>query len=451
MKTRRSSGFVLPLLLLFTTGLLLAVAHSKVADSVSVQLQIEQRKSTTPLKIYWRQVNEGFTESQSTASKILPGKQTISLWFRPGPDLSQIRLDVDAHPEATISVSRLRVVRDNCLLPVSKWCVADWTGVDPISVHDAEVFKNQTLVITTLGQDPYLIWDFPTGLSSRKKPLLNNILVVTGLFLAYGLVIGLWFSGEIAKLAPAVLRSLPVLFVYPIMIGLQYLSEPFFKEMFLERAVFLFSAILFLVLILGQVMRGQSLLGRSLRITIFVVFGSIVAIDISFHLGFIGSWRYGSETAAYHWKLGRSFDSNYQNSSLKYERDLATLDHDLQLSGRALSDVATSVYLASTTKLSVVNPLPHHRIARRSLTNSDIEVLCDKHSSWETIREILARLKVDYVVINRDRKNPNVVRACSGLRTDQLMQRFEGSFRQVYDGEFLSAYQVLMSAPQSET
>jgi len=444
MKTRRSSGFVLPLLLLFTTGLLLAVAHSKVADSVSVQLQIEQRKSTTPLKIYWRQVNEGFTESQSTAANILPGDQTISLWFRSGPDLSQIRLDIDAHPEETISVSRLRVVRDNCLLPVSKWCVADWTGVDPISVHDAEVFKNQTLVITTLGQDPYLIWDFPTGLKSQKKPLLNNILVVTGLFLAYGLVIGLWFSGEIAKLAPAVLRSLPVLFVYPVMIGLQYLSEPFFKEVFLERAVFLFSAILFLVLILGQVMRGQSLLGRSLRITIFVVFGSIVAIDISFHLGFIGSWRYGSETAAYHWKLGRSFDSNYQHSSLKYERDLVTLDHDIQLSGRALSDVATSVYLASTTKLSVVNPFPHHRIARRSVTDSDIDALCDKDSSWQILREILARLEVDYVVINHDRENPNVVRSCSSLRTDQLMQRFQGSFRLVYDGEFLSAYQVLM-------
>ena len=444
MKTRRSSGFVLPLLLLFTTGLLLAVAHSKVADSVSVQLQIEQRKSTTPLKIYWRQANEGFTESQSTAANILPGEQTISLRFRAGPELSQIRLDVDAHPEATISVSRLRVVRDVCLLPVSKWCVADWTGVDPISVHDAEVVKNHTLVITTLGQDPYLIWDFPTDLKSRKKPLLNNILVVTGLFSAYGLFIGLWFSREIAKLAPAILRSLPVLLVYPIMIGLQYLSEPFFKEMFLERAVFLFSAILFLVLILGQVMRGQSLLGRSLRITIFVVFGSIVAIDISFHLGFIGSWRYGSETAAYHWKLGRSFDSNYQHSSLKYERDLVTLDHDIQLSGRALSDVATSVYLASTTKLSVVNPLPHHRIARRSLTNSDIEVLCDKDSSWEILREILARLEVDYVVINHDRENPNVVRSCSSLRTDQLMQRFQGSFRLVYDGEFLSAYQVLM-------
>jgi len=273
---------------------------------------------------------------------------------------------------------------------------------------------------------------------------LNNILVVTGLFLAYGLVIGLWFSGEIAKLAPAVLRSLPVLFVYPIMIGLQYLSEPFFKEMFLERAVFLFSAILFLVLILGQVMRGQSLLGRSLRITIFVVFGSIVAIDISFHLGFIDSWRYGSETAAYHWKLGRSFDSNYQHSSLKYERDLVTLDHDIQLSGRALSDVATSVYLASTTKLSVVNPFPHHRIARRSVTDSDIDALCDKDSSWQILREILARLEVDYVVINHDRENPNVVRSCSSLRTDQLMQRFQGSFRLVYDGEFLSAYQVLM-------
>jgi len=170
----------------------------------------------------------------------------------------------------------------------------------------------------------------------------------------------------------------------------------------------------------------------------------VLSIDFAYRFGWISSWRFGSEPNEYHWQLGRSFNQNYLNSSLKYRRDLAILNHDSRLSGRALSDVATSVYLAATTRLFVVNPLPHHRIARRSVTDSDIEALCDKDSNWETIREILARLEVDYVVINRDRENPNVARSCLGLRTDQLMRRFQGGFRQVYDGEFLSAYQVLM-------
>ena len=61
--------------------------------------------------------------------------------------------------------------------------------------------------------------------------------------------------------------------------------------------------------------------------------------------------------------------------------------------------MATSVYLASTTKLSVVNPFPHHRIARRSVTDSDINALCDKDSSWEILREILARLEDGEVTV----------------------------------------------------
>jgi len=442
MKTWACPTYVGPLSLLFVIGLMLAVVYSVTADSVSVRIEIEQRKSITPLKIYWRKAGDGFSESQSVAANLSSWEQKIGLTFKGDSDLAQIRLDIDAPFGETIFVSELRIVRNVCALPISKWCVADLTEVNPLSVHDVEISKNQISAITTLGSDPYLIWEFPSVLNSQKRPLLLNIAKAGGFLVIFGIFFGFCFPKEVEKLIPRILRSLPVLLVYPVLVGLQDLSEPFFNGMFFERAVFLSSAILLPVVIAGQTIRRRSILGKPVRIAILFVLTCVIAIDVSFHLGVIDSWRFGSEPIEYHWQLGRSFDRNYQQSSLKYERDLAALNYDLKLSGRVLSDVATSVYLAATTKLSVVNPLPHHRIARRSVTKTDIEALCDKDSSWETIRETMARLAVDYVIINHDRENRNVVRSCSSLRTNQLIQRFEGVFKQVYKGAFLTAYKV---------
>jgi len=100
------------------------------------------------------------------------------------------------------------------------------------------------------------------------------------------------------------------------------------------------------------------------------------------------------------------------------------------------------VYVAASTNYYVVNPLPHHRLPDSTLSSVDLEILCDETATWASFREILGRLEVQYLIVNSDTQNPNLSLSCPALRSAIMATRFPSNFKTIFEGKWLSAYQL---------
>ena len=161
----------------------------------------------------------------------------------------------------------------------------------------------------------------------------------------------------------------------------------------------------------------------------------------------------------YHWRINYPPQLNYIKSSLPYLNDIKEIDNITEPGSVFYSDVATSYYVAVSSRLYAANPKLNHRtpINRASATAhpSLLYNLCHggkyaeqydslknyfKEKNSENIKNGFSQIK--YLIYNKDETNKNLMN-CSKEQYTDLSTKLEAEFDILFNGEYLDLYQIV--------
>ena len=426
---------------LFVLASILVTLFYFANDETRIHIFVEPLSQDAEFKIYWRGKTQPFHEDRSTYEYLSAGKTALVLGFRPADGPAQIRLDLSS---SLHKVSLLTAVYYNgeCIWPFPAWCGLDLVETRPTLFNDVEISQVGQLRLRSLGVDPYVVWSVPKDPRGKVLRLALNLILVSFCFIVMGFVL-LKLMGTTKMTATAwLINSAPALLCYPIYLFIDDITSRFYGSALFGRESFYFGLLLFFLMILSQKILRLRVICSPIRSAALLILVSSVALDVMFHLAVIEDWRLGSEPKEYHWRLDRSFKDNYNKSSLKYHADLSRLKKEIPQGSRILSDTATSLYIAATTDVFIVNPLAHHRVEGGSLNGQDLQNLCERNPMWDPIAKILDRTNIDYLVVNEDKENHNIRRSCRNLRSKRLPSKFPSHFLQVFVGDNITVYKI---------
>jgi len=427
---------------LMLISVLSAAFFSFTSSELSVRVSINPVDKNIPLKLYWRKRDAQFSEQNSVATTIGAGESELSTRFTSPSDMAQLRLDFSLGFQEVLGFRNVRIERRNCLLPLGRWCSAELNARNAVALNQMDPNQFSANRIKSTGIDSYVVWNFPQILNAGYPVLVMNAGVMGLAFLILGVLTSTPSRANSLEGGKGVWKSAVVFFAYAVLLVFLEISEGYFGAITIRRELFLLVGAVFSILVVRHTLSRKSSVVGPIKIVALIIIGASFSADVLFRLGWIQSWRFGAEPTQYHWQLGREFITNFENSSLKYREDLRDLGDYIGPGALLLSDVATSVYVAASTNYYVVNPLPHHRVPDSTLSSADLEILCDETATWEALREILMRLKVQYLIVNNNSQNPNLSLSCPALRSAIMATRFPSNFKTIFEGKWLRAYQL---------
>lgn len=438
------------LFVLFFVSISAIVYTSLNERRVVIEFDIESTRYTRA-KLFWNHKSAtNFDESRAQSSSLKPGnnrvvissakeistlyKKNNKIMVHPIINPTIIRIDPIEYT-GTFSLLSASVRYMDCLLPIISICNYDLFQQKPIKYQQIKFNADSSHDNLSLGDDPYIVWEMPNSHISVGVVYLLNIAILV-LFSGSIWVLFTLFSKQKVRtrLDEHILPAL-LLLLYPTFSLVQYLSINYYYSPSLNRYFLIVAVAIYLGAILWNNLRGLTFNGV-IRIGLFVTVTGLILPDFIFHLGLVDRWPFGTEPKEYHWTLGRSFDDNYSQSSLKYHSDLTSIGSLAKRDGIFYSDVATSYYVTSTLPLYSRNPLYHHRLPGVYIKDDEVEALCT--GDTEIQKSIVDRLDLDYIIINSDRNNRNVRRNCLSI-DDSIIDDIA---HRLYEGEFLSLYRV---------
>ncbi|MFT7686025.1 MAG: hypothetical protein ACI9FB_001370 [Candidatus Azotimanducaceae bacterium] len=157
-----------------------------------------------------------------------------------------------------------------------------------------------------------------------------------------------------------------------------------------------------------------------------------------------------------HWSLFYSQSNVYQNSSIRYANDLASIAKLIENDSIVLSDRASSYYLAAETRAFVKNIHRHHGGNREAKWSRLIgrQNACfpdrpERHAQFTTFvqkqqayAKRQGRPRFSYILVNHDRQNRNLRKSCLAARHGTLNKEYSGILPTVFSGEYLTLYSL---------
>ena len=197
-----------------------------------------------------------------------------------------------------------------------------------------------------------------------------------------------------------------------------------------------------------------------LALVLLVLVSLSTLFDSLYHFGYYKRPVYSkNDIPPYHWRINYPPKLNYFKSSLPYLNDIKEIDNITEPGSVFYSDVATSYYVAVSSRLYAANPKLNHRtsINRASATAhpSLLHNLCHggKYAEqYDSLKEYFkaknsANVKngfspIKYLIYNKDETNSNLIN-CSIVQYAALTSILEEEFKILFKGEYLDLYQIV--------
>jgi len=201
-------------------------------------------------------------------------------------------------------------------------------------------------------------------------------------------------------------------------------------------------------------------------IELFLVLVLLVPVSLStlldslYHFGYFKKPIYSKNNIPpYHWRINYPLQLNYLKSSLPYLNDINEIDSITEPGSVFYSDVATSYYVAVSSKLYAANPKLNHRTFINRVTaaapQSLLHNLCHggkydrKYDSLKDyfMAKNLENIKngfnpIKYIIYNKDEVNNNLIN-CSKEQYAALTSKLEKEFKVLFKGVYLDLYQIV--------
>ena len=424
---------------LFATGVLFAVMFTLLNSQTTVLIKSSFSHSASA-QVFWNS-GDGFSENQSAALRMLPGKNSNQIQINDSPVIKELRLD-PSRQEGRYFFSRITLSRGGCILLVPIFCAIELTEIAPVRTNQGKIEKNDMLAISSSGTDSSVIWSTEALFRQIWIIHLINAAFLGTLFALIGMAIRRRVSVNDLRHLNAVANASWSFLLYPVYWICQELSAPYFGRIMFDRSVFFFSVFIFFSGLLLEHAKWGKWRHCALRLNILVLISALISPEILFHLGVINQWRFGAEPSAYHWKISRTFDDNFNHSSLRYQEEITEIGALAEKGAKFLSDRATSLYIVASENLYLVNSMPHHR-TDDSLTKQQSEFLCNKNMNAAEFDSLMRSIKAQYIVINSDEQNSHVAQSCLTPVLAGLVVRYPHRFNLLFSGSYLSLYQLV--------
>jgi len=197
-----------------------------------------------------------------------------------------------------------------------------------------------------------------------------------------------------------------------------------------------------------------------LALVLLVLVSLSTLFDSLYHFGYYKKPVFSKNNIPpYHWRINYPPQINYLKSSLPYLNDIKEIDSITEAGSVFYSDVATSYYVAISSKLYAANPKSNHRTAidRASATAhpSLLHNLCHggkyaeqydslkeyfKAKNSENVKNGFSPIK--YLIYNKDESNSNL-RNCRKDQYAALTSKLEEEFNILFKGDYLDLYQIV--------
>jgi len=423
----------------FAIGALFAVMFTLLNAHTRLSLK-SNFSQTASAQVFWDS-GIGFSENQSVSFHILPGKNSNQIEIKANSLIKNLRLD-PGRQEGRYFFSRVTLLRDSCLLLVPKFCAIELTEISPVKANQAKIEKSDSFVIFSLGTDPSIVWPTVALFHPNWIIYLINTFFLGALFVLVGVGTKKSVRVNDGKFRNAAVNASWSFLLYPVYWVCQELSAPYFGRIMFDRSVFLFSIFIFFLGLMLECINWKKREHSALRLNILVLISALISPEVLFHIGVIDQWRFGAEPSAYHWKISRTFDDNFNHSSLRYQEEITEIGALAEKGSKFLSDRATSLYIAASENLYLINSMPHHR-TDDSLTKQQSEFLCSKNMVAAEFDSLMRSLKAQYIVINSDEQNSHVAQSCLTPVLAQLVGKYPDRFNHLFSGPNLSLYQLM--------
>ena len=162
-------------------------------------------------------------------------------------------------------------------------------------------------------------------------------------------------------------------------------------------------------------------------------------------------------SAQRNWNVFYGQNYVFDDGALKYQADFVKLESVIEPDAIALTDLATSYYLASHLPLYVKNVHRHHSVSIRREWRMLIQ---SKHACFldqparksllvDFVRTERARSSASgapeflYLVVNKDQINRNMKLDCLSQSRSAFVKNIDDVADIIFDGEFLRVYKII--------
>jgi hypothetical protein len=368
-------------------------------------------------QVYWASA-QPFSEERVKHFPVTTQKQSVTIALP--ENATEFRLDPIVE-QSNFSISNIKLRQTLCMSWIEGLCSHNYDIEDAVATNEIRRHSDpDQLDFVSTGNDPFFHW--------KKDPEDSaDVLVrafVAGFLpaLALSFLILLVSFGLAQKIDHKwVVRRVPystalLLLLYPLASSIFASIDQSYRSSLTDQVLFLGVLLFFSVSFLNFSQNGSTQ-GVALRLTVTGLVLSLILPDFLFHLGFNSRPFAGGEPTEYHWRIGRTYQDNFDHSSLKYINELTEIDELTSAESIFLTDVATSYYLASLTDSFVRVVHPHHFVDKFSIEGELYKRLCQsltQQSRFTDAKRILKDYKVTHVLLNKDQNNRNVKTFCHG-------------------------------------
>jgi hypothetical protein len=413
-------------------------------DEVIVDVELDSSIDSS-IHFFWDS-GSGFNVVQSTSDHIFEGANHIRIKIYDDiKGIHGLRLDPISH-YGHFSIDVIQLENAACLFFIEQYCSKKLSIDKAMQTEGLEKIENQQHQYMATTQDPMIVWGLISDSGNHKIKILvvNLLLVMGGASLLWGALAFLERGSGFRKQYlhyRFLFSSGLLLLIYPVVYIAFWFAHQYINLTSFNSAFFIVSLLLFVAYFLFP---RHFIKKRVSSSYIFVASIIIILIspDFLYHLGVANKVTDKVvEPWEYHWRLGRSFDDNYEHSSLKYIEDIENISKQLPPKSVVLSDTATSYYLTAMLDVFVRNPLFHHKVSG-SIKDDDLVVFCNSNTQEDAV-DVLTKYDIEFMVINYDENNPNVDSLCSGQKEKVLANRLETEFDLLYQGQYMSLYRLV--------
>ena len=202
-------------------------------------------------------------------------------------------------------------------------------------------------------------------------------------------------------------------------------------------------------------MMNRSIMVRLLALVTLAAILVVVALDSRFHFDSkLVLLKKQNQSAQRSWNVHYAQAEVHLHSAMRYEPDIARINELITPGHVILSDLATSYYLAAMTPSFVKNTHLHQGrlrspgwavfLSKRDYCNLEDKARRDRVIQFFRRQRALAigQPRLKYIVINRDRQNQNLKLDCLATQHQRIKKALPGLARLIYDGEYLSLFEI---------
>ena len=395
-------------------------------------------------QVYWSQ-GENFSEKSKFAFKVKSDPTLINISIP--LDATSIRIDPLIN-SGFFTLKNMALRLPFCALPQTDLCQR------AIKIELSQIKNNALYRIAevpnryfSINDDPWIILSsfFNRTLSLGMWNMISCFVHILGLSLL--IISTYWFlnhrSLKNLDISSRLTASAPLLTFSPIMFLLYSVEINQEMHPLLENISIFLPFFLFLFLFFGF----KTKTNKQIR-TFFTFFLVLVMLlpDILFHFNVFPRPLAGREATEYHWRTFRNFADNHSNSSLKYRDEIESIDKLLPRDSIVLSDIATSYYLAASSRHNVQLIHDHHQITGYSLGFESMKDLCDRlstRSSTGEVLEVFREVGTTHLIINNDKKNKNIGVLCKNENILKVaLSQLKKDGRQIYQSQYIQVYSM---------